>query len=113
MPKGADEPTESFAVRDIAELKKGGVGLPRSVLGWAAGMELGGTSLEVRLKRVTTYKAGYDNTRYPGPLVDNVFFEDEGDEDEQGEVVQFERIGRRDGLFVRLLSVGPQEWETL
>lgn len=76
-------------------------------------MELGGTSLEVRLKRATTYSHGYVNKKYPGPAIDNVYFEDEGDEDQNGEVISFERIGRRDALFVRLLSGGPQEWETL
>ena len=90
-------------------------------------MELGGTSLEIRLKRATTYSSGYINKRYPGPHIDNVVFEDEGDEEEQGEVIQFEKIGRRDGLFVRLLAMkgwdggrgggrGGQEeggWETL
>ena len=59
-------------------------------------MELGGTSLEVRIKRSTTYRQGYE-TR-PNVFVTNVYFEEEGEEEEGGEVVQFERIGRRDQL---------------
>lgn len=61
-----------------------------------AGMELGGTSLEVRIKRSTTYRQGYE-TR-PNVFVTNVYFEEEGEEEEGGEVIQFERIGRRDQL---------------
>ncbi|KAL7410308.1 hypothetical protein BDY24DRAFT_400112 [Mrakia frigida] len=111
VPKDSDEPSKSFKIGEIAELKKGGVGLPRSVLGWAAGMELGGTSLEVRIKRSTTYRQGYE-TR-PNVFVTNVYFEEEGEEEEGGEVIQFERIGRRDQLFLRLLAGSPSQWETL
>lgn len=102
-----------------------------------AGMELGGTSLEVRIKRSTTYRQGYE-TR-PNVFVTNVYFEEEGEEEEGGEVIQFERIGRRDQLvspsrpaypttlrltcesrfvsdlsqFLRLLAGSPSQWETL
>jgi hypothetical protein len=92
VPSGSDEPSESFHLNNIVELKKGGVGLPRSVLGWAAGMDLAGNGLEVRIK-----DAGGK----------------QGDLEQEGRVVQFERVGRRDALFVRLVSLSEALWETL
>lgn len=51
VPKGSDEPTREFLLKDVAELKKGGVGLPRSVLGWAAGQStFSPTCLSIRLQ---------------------------------------------------------------
>lgn len=73
-------------------------------------MELGGTSLEVRVKKVGQRFEGKevgDNV-----WVTNVVFEEEGDV-EGGDVMQFERIGRRDQLFVRLISLARLQWETL
>lgn len=111
LPSGADEPTESFHVNDIVELKKGGVGLPRSVLGWAAGLDLAGNGLEIRVKDSGGTQEGKEIR--PGVWIRNVVFEDEGDQELQGRVVQFERVGRRDGLFVRLLSVSEALFELL
>lgn len=111
VPSGSDEPSESFHLNNIVELKKGGVGLPRSVLGWAAGMDLAGNGLEVRIKDAGGKQEGREIS--PGVWVNNVVFEDEGDLEQEGRVVQFERVGRRDALFVRLVSLSEALWETL
>jgi hypothetical protein len=48
----------------------------------------------------------------PDVWVTNVVFEEEGDTG-GGNTYQFERIGRRDQLFIRLISLAGQQWETL
>jgi hypothetical protein len=111
IPDGAKEPSESIHVNNVVELKKGGVGLPRSVLGWAAGMDLAGNGLEIRVKDAGGIQEGKQIS--PGVWVTNVVFEDEGDQEQVGRVLQFERVGRRDALFVRLLSISEALWETL
>ncbi|CED85520.1 Protein of unknown function DUF3292 [Phaffia rhodozyma] len=111
VPNRSQKPTVTFPIADVAEIKKGGVGLPRSILGWAAGMDLGGTGLEFRVKKHEAIYQGKEIA--PGVYVDNVYFEDEAESEMDGEVYQFEKVGRRDQIFIRILSLAEQNWETL
>ncbi|KII91746.1 hypothetical protein PLICRDRAFT_682123 [Plicaturopsis crispa FD-325 SS-3] len=82
----AGDAARTFLVADILEMKKRGVGMGRSVLGYVAGMSLLGTGLEVRVRSAA-----------------------EGGE----ETLVFTNVVRREQLFVRLLSMGGQLWESL
>lgn len=74
-------------------------------------MELGGTSLELRVRRAGQRFEGKQVAE--NVWVTNVVFEEDGDGKEGGTVMQFERIGRRDQLFVRLVSLAETMWETM
>lgn len=99
-------------------------------------MDLGGTGLEFRVKKHEAIYQGKEVA--PGVFVDNVYFEDEAESEMEGDLYQFDRVGRRDQfvfslslylvgwigmltlfpfcfyrLFIRLLSLAEQDWETL
>ncbi|KAK4684455.1 hypothetical protein P7C73_g5722, partial [Tremellales sp. Uapishka_1] len=85
-----------WQIDDIIELKKSSVGMTRLALGWVSGADVEGLGLEIRVKTVaqqTLEAAG-------APSV-------------EGETLEFTRVGRREQLFVRLISMGTQRWEVL
>lgn len=53
FPENTDTPSQSFLIEDVREVKKGGVKLPRSVLGWAAGARLPASSRTISIMRLT------------------------------------------------------------
>jgi hypothetical protein len=72
--------------------------MPRMALGWASGAEVEGLGLTVRFKTVQQQMAEAN-----GAIVTR----------DEGETLDFNRVGRREELFVRLVSMGRQRWEVL
>ena len=70
--------------------------MPRIALGWASGAEVDGLGLTLRFKDVNQQMA-----------------EAAGSEKIEGQTMHFTRVGRREQLFVRLISMGRQRWELL
>lgn len=70
--------------------------MPRIALGWASGAEVEGLGLELRFKDTAQQMA-----------------EAAGGDKVDGERMKFTRVGRREQLFVRLVSMGRQRWEVL
>ena len=70
--------------------------MPRIALGWASGAEVEGLGLELRFKDTAQQMA-----------------EAAGADKVDGERMKFTRVGRREQLFVRLVSMGRQRWEVL
>ncbi|WWC89593.1 uncharacterized protein L201_004518 [Kwoniella dendrophila CBS 6074] len=85
-----------WAVDDIVEIKKSHVSMPRMALGWASGAEIEGLGLTIRFKARTQQIA-----------------EHVGSEKDEGTTIHLSRVGRREELFVRLVSMGVQRWEVL
>ncbi|WWD17538.1 hypothetical protein CI109_101979 [Kwoniella shandongensis] len=85
-----------WAIDDIVEIKKSHVSMPRMALGWASGAEVEGLGLTIRFKTGSQQL----NEHLGGPK-------------EDGTTLHFTRVGRREQLFVRLISMGRQRWETL
>ncbi|CAD6577000.1 MAG: hypothetical protein TREMPRED_001836 [Tremellales sp. Tagirdzhanova-0007] len=92
VPLSGKRETFVFAIDDIVELKKAQVSLSRLALGWASGAEVEGLGLTIRFKTVEQQHAG---------------------EREEGTTMHFTQVGRREQLFVRLVSMGRQRWEVL
>lgn len=94
---------------DIVEIKKvsrviypandqSHVSMTRIALGWASGSEVEGLGLTIRFKPVAQQVA--DLTKKP-------------EDREDGKTMHFTSVGRREQLFVRLISMGAQRWEML
>ncbi|OCF31032.1 hypothetical protein I316_07303 [Kwoniella heveanensis BCC8398] len=83
-------------IDDIVEIKKSHVSMPRMALGWASGAEVEGLGLTVRFK----------------PVAQQIL-EAQGGKKSEGKTLHFTRVGRREQLFVRLVSMGVQRWEVL
>lgn len=75
------------------------VSMPRIALGWASGADVEGLGLTVRFKPVAMQVADLDKTR--------------AEEKDDGTTMHFTRVGRREQLFVRMISMGAQRWEML
>ncbi|KAK8864161.1 hypothetical protein IAR55_001407 [Kwoniella newhampshirensis] len=86
----------TWAIDDIVELKKSHVSMTRMALGWASGAEVEGLGLTIRFKSGSQQL----NEHLGGPK-------------EEGTTLHFTRVGRREQLFVRLVSMGRQRWEIL
>ncbi|WVQ99136.1 hypothetical protein IAU59_006268 [Kwoniella sp. CBS 9459] len=86
-------------IDDIVEIKKSHVSMPRMALGWASGAEVEGLGLTVRFK----------------PVAQQIKDAQGGKKSEksEGKTLHFTRVGRREQLFVRLVSMGVQRWEVL
>ncbi|WVQ88729.1 hypothetical protein IAS59_002466 [Cryptococcus gattii] len=86
-------------IDDIVEIKKSHVSMPRMALGWASGADVEGLGLTIRFKtgvqQAKEFAAGHDAPK------------------DDGETMHFRRVGRREGLFTRLISIGRQRWEVL
>jgi hypothetical protein len=72
--------------------------MPRIALGWASGAEVEGLGLTIRFKTVEQQMA-----EARGGVVVR----------DDGQTMHFKRVGRREELFVRLVSMGRQRWEVL
>ncbi|KAL8276463.1 hypothetical protein RQP46_011113 [Phenoliferia psychrophenolica] len=97
-----DKPSFNEPVADLVEVKKVGVFIARALLGWAAAINIEGTGLEMRFKTHVERKLdGIGKGEEPH------------DEDHEGQLWAFSHVARRDQLFLRLLSMGGQKWETL
>ncbi|ORY32602.1 hypothetical protein BCR39DRAFT_564238 [Naematelia encephala] len=83
-------------IDDIVELKKAHVSMTRMALGWASGADVEGLGLTIRFKSLQAQIA-----------------EAQGAPKTEGETKHFTKVERREGLFVRLVSMGRQRWETL
>ena len=70
--------------------------MQRIALGWASGADVEGLGLTIRFKDVQQQLA-----------------EANGAEKVEGTTLHFTRVGRREQLFVRLISMGRQRWEVL
>lgn len=76
--------------------------IARALLGWAAAINIEGTGLELRFKtHIERHLDGIGEGDNPH------------DEDHEGRFWSFSHVARRDQLFLRLLSMGGQQWETL
>ncbi|GAA6041850.1 hypothetical protein JCM8097_004506 [Rhodosporidiobolus ruineniae] len=99
-------PTWEQPIEDIVEMKKRGVWIGRTVLGWAASINLEGMGLDIRFKPLEQRWA----EKAHGGL-------GEGDrpheEVVEGETYVFSHVGRRDELFRRLLGISNARWEVL
>ncbi|GAA5893935.1 hypothetical protein JCM8208_001283 [Rhodotorula glutinis] len=99
-------PEFEYEIEDLVELKKRGVWIGRSVLGWAASINLEGMGLDLRFKPLEQRMA----EKAHGGL-------GEGDkpheEHVEGETLGFSHVGRRDELFRRLLGISNARWEVL
>jgi len=70
--------------------------MTRLALGWASGADIEGLGLELRFKSL-----------------EQQVTEAAGGESSEGETVALASVGRREQLFVRLVSMGRQRWESL
>ncbi|GAA5906885.1 hypothetical protein JCM6882_006856 [Rhodosporidiobolus microsporus] len=99
-------PTFEHPIEDLVELKKRGVWIGRTVLGWAASINLEGMGLDLRFKPL---EARYSEKANGGL--------GEGDkpheEVTEGETLSFSHVGRRDELFRRLIGISNAKWEVL
>ncbi|WVQ82424.1 hypothetical protein IAT38_004552 [Cryptococcus sp. DSM 104549] len=86
-------------IDDIVEIKKSHVSMPRMALGWASGAEVEGLGLTIR------FKSGEQQVKElaAGPKAPK----------DDGETIHLTRVGRREQLFRRLISMGRQRWESL
>ena len=75
---------------------KSHVTMARLALGWLSSSDVEGLGMTLRFKSM-----------------DQQFKEMNGGEKIEGETLHFTRIGRREHLFVRLVSMGRQRWEML
>ncbi|ORX36894.1 hypothetical protein BD324DRAFT_627598 [Kockovaella imperatae] len=96
VPLTGSKPKFVLPVDDIVEMKKSHVSMPRIALGWASGADVEGLGLTLRFKDVQQQ-----------------IIEAQGGEKAEGKTLHFTRVGRREQLFVRLISMGRQRWETL
>ncbi|WRT66094.1 uncharacterized protein IL334_003047 [Kwoniella shivajii] len=85
-----------WPIDDIVEIKKSHVSMTRMALGWASGADVEGLGLTVRFKPRSQQIA-----------------EHVGSEKDEGTTIHLTRVGRREELFVRLVSMGVQRWEVL
>ncbi|GAA5861821.1 hypothetical protein JCM8547_008565 [Rhodosporidiobolus lusitaniae] len=99
-------PTWEKPIEDLVEMKKRGVWIGRTVLGWAASVNLEGMGLDLRFKALQERYSEVAN----GGL-------GQGDKPHQevteGETLSFSHVGRRDELFRRLLGISNARWECL
>jgi hypothetical protein len=70
--------------------------MARLALGWVSSADVEGLGLTLRFKSMA--QQGIENA---------------GGEKIEGETLHFTRVGRREHLFVRLVSMGRQRWEML
>ncbi|GAA5820815.1 hypothetical protein JCM3770_000351 [Rhodotorula araucariae] len=99
-------PTFEKDIEDLVELKKHGVWIGRSVLGWAASINLEGMGLDLRFKPLELRYA----EKAHGGLGEG---DRPAEEATSGETLSFEHVGRRDELFRRLLGISNARWEVL
>ncbi|GAA6004837.1 hypothetical protein JCM11491_002250 [Sporobolomyces phaffii] len=99
-------PVFEKAIEDIVEIKKRGVWIGRTVLGWAASVNLEGMGLDLRFKRLEDRM----EEKARGGL-------GEGDRPHEelhaGETIEFTHVARRDELVRRLMGISDARWETL
>ncbi|KAJ9095207.1 hypothetical protein QFC19_007662 [Naganishia cerealis] len=88
-------------VDDVVELKKGGVSMPRAVLGWASGADIESQTLLIRLKN--------EFEKQVGEIAKDV----KGMQVQDGEIYELNQVVRREQLFNRLIAMGNQRWESL
>lgn len=72
------------------------VGIARSALGWASGADVEGLGLHLRFKSAEQ-------------RIEEAVSTQRGN----GETMVFKSVGRREQLFVRLISMGQHRWEVL
>ncbi|GAA5962521.1 hypothetical protein JCM3765_003716 [Sporobolomyces pararoseus] len=93
-------------IEDIVEIKKRGVWIGRTVLGWAASVSLEGMGLDLRFKTLNERM----DEKAQGGL-------GEGDKPHEeihhGETIAFTHVARRDELVRRLMGISDARWETL
>lgn len=106
LKAGMAHPTFEQPIEDIVEIKKRGVWIGRTVLGWAASVNLEGMGLDLRFKTLTDRMDEKAN----GGL-------GEGDKPHEelhhGETIEFTHVARRDELVRRLMGISDAKWETL
>ncbi|GAA5864200.1 hypothetical protein JCM1840_006699 [Sporobolomyces johnsonii] len=99
-------PTFERPIEDIVEIKKLGVWIGRTVLGWAASINLEGMGLDLRFKHV--------GERFAEKAVGGL---GEGDKPHQevneGDTLSFSHVARRDELFRRIIGISNARWELL
>ncbi|GAA5981995.1 hypothetical protein JCM11641_006826 [Rhodosporidiobolus odoratus] len=99
-------PTFEKPIEDLVKLKKRGVWMGRTLLGYAASINFEGMGLDLRFKALEQRYA----EKAHGGL-------GEGDKPHQevteGETYGFSHVGRRDELFRRLLGISNARWEVL
>lgn len=88
-------------IDDIVEIKKGGVSMPRAVLGWASGADIESQTLIIRIKD--------DFERQVSEIAKDV----KGMAAQDGDVYELNQVVRREQLFNRLIAMGNQRWESL
>lgn len=90
-------------LNDIVEVKKVGVSVPRTVLGWVSGADIQSQTMIVRMKSLEERAASErQGTK-----------EIKGLNSYEGDIYVLSAIGRRDQLFCRLISIGNQRWESM
>jgi hypothetical protein len=97
-------------VDDIVEIMKRGVSVARSVMGYVAGMGLTGTGIEIRVK---SGDRSLDSIKTEEKAKENVVGEAVKEDLKEGESLVFTNVLRREQLFIRLISMGNQQWETM
>jgi len=76
--------------------EKAHVTMARLALGWVSSADVEGLGLTIRFKSLAQQT-----------------IENSGGQKIEGETLDFTRVGRREHLFVRLVSMGRQRWEML
>ncbi|GAA6063507.1 hypothetical protein JCM10212_004769 [Sporobolomyces blumeae] len=99
-------PTFERPIEDIVEIKKRGIWIGRTVLGWAASVNLEGMGLDLRFKTERERleekeKGGLGQGDRPHEELHN------------GETFEFSHVARRDELVRRLMGISNARWETL
>lgn len=93
-------------------MKKRGVSVARSVMGYVAGMGLTGTGFEIRVKP-PSHERSRDEIKTEEAAKQNITGDAVKEDLKEGETLVFTNVLRREQLFIRLLSMGNQLWETL
>jgi hypothetical protein len=111
VPISGTDATFVYPIDDIVEIKKvfiisdqswmlliekAHVTMARLALGWVSSADVEGLGLTIRFKSLAQQT-----------------IENSGGQKIEGETLDFTRVGRREHLFVRLVSMGRQRWEML
>jgi hypothetical protein len=88
-------------INDIVEIKRSSVSIARAALGFLSGADVESQTLLIRMKTAEEHAVS--------ELAKHV----EGIDPEEGDSFKFKTVYRREQLFVRLISMGNQRWESL
>lgn len=88
-------------INEIVEVKRSSVSIPRAALAFVSGADIESQTLMIRMKSPREHAA--TQLDYAQGETSPV----------EGDIYEFKTVYRREQLFVRLISMGNQRWESL